>query len=159
MDSYCRGGAIVIRLLSEQVAPVDCGFICHPGPINTKEWKTIVKPSSWHLADQDDFMKDDQIAALVQLSEAKAKESVIMQHKLHPGEFRLCRLLIGRNNPWIRIEAQRESWSQQGGIYRGQGDCGILLSNASGCSSATMTRTRDTRLLEVGFAVCIAIGY
>ncbi|KAK1923709.1 Alpha/Beta hydrolase protein [Papiliotrema laurentii] len=81
---YCRGGAIVIRLLSEQTRPITCGMINHPGPINMREWETIDVPTKWHLADEDSFIKDDQIGRLVQLAEEKKLAGIDLDFTLHP---------------------------------------------------------------------------
>ena len=83
---YCRGGAIAIRVLSEQTPGVTCGMICHPGPIDTKQWETISVPTKWHLAKEDDYMKLEQIAVLAQLGEKKARDGIEMEYKVHEGE-------------------------------------------------------------------------
>lgn len=64
-------------------------MINHPGPINMKEWKTIAVPTRWNLADEDDFMQNDQIGRLVQLSRENTGNGLAMEYEVYPGKS-LC---------------------------------------------------------------------
>ncbi|WWC73564.1 uncharacterized protein I206_107536 [Kwoniella pini CBS 10737] len=60
---YCRGGAMVQYLLSNQAnTTLVGGIICHPSP-EKSTWPQITKPSVWHLADHDQMFgaKDIQL--------------------------------------------------------------------------------------------------
>lgn len=71
----------MVRLLSEQTPSITSGMICHPGPVNMKDWDTIAKPSKWHLAAVDSFMKTEQIARLEVLEGDPLRSMAHMVHK------------------------------------------------------------------------------
>lgn len=51
-----------------------------------REWKSINVPSKWNLADEDDYMKDNEIGELVKLSKEKADQGVTMEYMVFPGK-------------------------------------------------------------------------
>lgn len=138
MLGYCRGGAIAIRVVSEQTPGVKCGMFCHPGPIDTKQWNTINVPTKWHLAKEDDYMKLEQIAALEQLGKKKAKDGVDMTYEIHEGESRAVRSRLrrwprargdadGRYHPWLRVAAERGLPFERASFRGGEGGRGSFL--------------------------------
>ncbi|WVQ79294.1 hypothetical protein IAT38_001391 [Cryptococcus sp. DSM 104549] len=71
---YCRGGTMVAYFLSLGAAsPLTCGVLCHPSADPTW-WKTMTKPSLWHLADHDPMFTEKKIKEFNEVFERKKRE-------------------------------------------------------------------------------------
>jgi dienelactone hydrolase len=82
---YCRGGGVAIRLLAEHAPLVECGIICHPGPLYQSLWPSIEAPTAWHLAEKDNWMTDEHLAVLVRLAAEKQAQGQTFEQTRHLG--------------------------------------------------------------------------
>ncbi|KAK4689812.1 hypothetical protein P7C73_g301, partial [Tremellales sp. Uapishka_1] len=82
---YCRGGSMIIHLLSTgDASPLECGVICHPGPESKAVFGGITKPTLWACASEDSFFNEKLREDIRQTLGGKQADGVEFHMEVYP---------------------------------------------------------------------------